>query len=307
MDKVIDLPDYSIYGMFKERNSNLMWISTKYSGIYRFNLQTGNYTQFSYFTGLPTINYTFRITGDNKGKIYCGTGYEGALEYDGENWVIYNTLNSDIPNNDVYAVECNHFGETWLGTFGGLAKLKNDGTWKIYESANSDLPDNYIRNIICKNEFVVVATASGGLAILNTNYDTWKVFNKENSNLPSNNVWDIAVASNGDIWVALLENGIAKLSNFFDEGNIDVGVENEFKPFYNSKERNINISLNTSKDIVYTLHLMDTSGKYIKQISFSGSGGNESEIMNVENYPKGIYFLVLMAGKSRNRKILIYD
>lgn len=308
-ERVIDIPDFSIYGMFKQQNSNYMWISTKYSGVFRYNLQSKEIVNFSGFNELPT-NYTFRITGDAKGQIYVGTGYEGAVKYDGTKWEVFNTENSGLPNDDVYAVACDKNNNTWFGTFNGLAKLNIDGTWELYNTQNSDLPDNYIRNIICKDEIVIIATARGGLAIFNTLNNKWKVFNTSNSNIPSDQVWDIALNSKGDLWIALLEHGLAKLSNIFENPLIDSMSTIIKKPivFFDNTDRSIYVTVKVEKDTHYSLFLLDVLGKKIKEFDFIGSGNPELQRISVQNYPSAIYILVFKNGSSvLSEKFLIYD
>ncbi|MFH1937433.1 MAG: two-component regulator propeller domain-containing protein, partial [Bacteroidota bacterium] len=156
------------------------------------DLISGQYEHFYAGNGLPT-NYIFRITGDNAGNIYAGTGYEGALKFDGNTWTVYNTWNSPLPNNDVYCVACDDFGNVWFGTYLGLAKLSANGVWSVYDSAFTGVPSNYIRTIVPYYYDLLVATANGGLGILDIQEETWTVFNTENSNIPSDRVWDIAI------------------------------------------------------------------------------------------------------------------
>ncbi|MBK7971724.1 MAG: hypothetical protein IPK08_23835 [Bacteroidetes bacterium] len=49
------------------------------------------------------------------------------------NWVVYDTINSPLPNNTVYKVVSDNSGNIWAATFKGLAKF--DGSnWTIYDS-----------------------------------------------------------------------------------------------------------------------------------------------------------------------------
>jgi ligand-binding sensor domain-containing protein len=58
------------------------------------------------------------------------------------NWTVYNSSNSGLPYDYVYAIAIDGQGNKWIGTLsGGLAKF--DGVnWTVYNTSNSDLPYN---------------------------------------------------------------------------------------------------------------------------------------------------------------------
>jgi ligand-binding sensor domain-containing protein len=66
----------------------------------------------------------------------------GLAKFDGINWTVYNTSNSGLPDNYVYAIAIDGQGNKWIGTLGGgLAKF--DGVnWTVYNTSNSGLPYN---------------------------------------------------------------------------------------------------------------------------------------------------------------------
>jgi ligand-binding sensor domain-containing protein len=68
----------------------------------------------------------------------------GLAKFDGVNWTVYNTLNSGLPNNWVYAIAIDGQGNKWIGTLGGgLAKF--DGVnWTVYNTENYGLPFNWV-------------------------------------------------------------------------------------------------------------------------------------------------------------------
>src|SRR5689334_16015674 len=54
-------------------------------------------------------------------------------------FVVYNTSNSSIPDNNIYAIAIDSIGKKWIGTENGLA-VYDDATWTIYNMSNSGLP-----------------------------------------------------------------------------------------------------------------------------------------------------------------------
>ena len=132
----------------------------------------------------------------------------------------YNTANSGLPNNNIYAIAIDSNGDKWIGTlFGGIAKF-NGSTWTVYNTGNSGLPDNYIRAIaIDTNGDKWISTwnsNSGNLAYGNgvTKFDgtTWMTYNSSNSGLPDNDITAITIDSNGDKWIGTMNGGVAKFN-----------------------------------------------------------------------------------------------
>ncbi len=72
---------------------------------------------------------------DTQGKIWLGTS-EGLCIIDGDNWQLFTTANSGLPNNNVESIAFDSFGNAWLGTHDGLA---------VYYT-NTSNNDDYIPN-----------------------------------------------------------------------------------------------------------------------------------------------------------------
>ncbi|NBK98176.1 MAG: T9SS type A sorting domain-containing protein [Erysipelotrichia bacterium] len=111
---------------------------------------------------------------------------EGLVSFDDENWLNYNTQNSDIPDYIVREVQIDIFNNIWVGTYsGGLAKFDGD-IWTIYNTTNSDLPSNMINSIFTEANGDLWVGTVNGLA----HFDglIWTIYNTDNSGLPSNNI-----------------------------------------------------------------------------------------------------------------------
>jgi ligand-binding sensor domain-containing protein len=97
--------------------------------------------------------------------------------------------------------------ETWVGTVGGLVRLKNEST-SIFTKANSAIPSNMVRALaIEKNGTLWVATLSG-LGRLKDN--SWTVFTTENSDLPTTSISKLAVDSSGKLWLGTDNYGLVR-------------------------------------------------------------------------------------------------
>lgn len=62
------------------------------------------------------------LTLDQNGVIWLAS-YSGLIKYDGTDFTIYNTSNSDLPSNIVNVVEVDSANNVWVGTENGLVKI----------------------------------------------------------------------------------------------------------------------------------------------------------------------------------------
>ncbi len=122
---------------------------------------------------------------DQYNNKWIGTYGGGLVKFDGTNWTVFNTINSDLISNYVNSIVFDLSGDLWIASTGGVAKF--DGTyWTIFNTSNSGLPDNGVYSIfIDDNDNKWIGTESG-LAVFNENGVVFSVkddFSKNNSNL----------------------------------------------------------------------------------------------------------------------------
>ena len=188
-----------------------IWIATYEGGVVHLDadLQWAIYNEEN--SDLPD-NYVNTLLSDENGGLWIGTGWLGLgtmrggsglayLEPNGE-WSIFNTSNSDLPNNRITAIESDGYDGIWIGTgfqdsnyHGGLAHLYPNGKWTIYTTDNSGLPFNTIRALYPdqKEGGIWVGTGygndAGGLAYLSENGE-WHIFSTIDSTLPIPQDWN---------------------------------------------------------------------------------------------------------------------
>ncbi|TVR79459.1 MAG: hypothetical protein EA412_06570 [Chitinophagaceae bacterium] len=128
------------------------------------------------------------------------------------NWTVYNTSNSDLPNNIISVIKIDDTGSKWIGTLGGGLASFDENNWTIFNTNNSDIPQNSLSSIaINQNDNIWVGTfgmTGGGIA----KFDgvNWVVYDTSSSDLPDYYVNALAVELNGDIWVGT-NDGLAKI------------------------------------------------------------------------------------------------
>jgi ligand-binding sensor domain-containing protein len=135
-----------------------------------------------------------------------------------QTWNIFNSSNSNLPNNAIkcLAIDSNHV--LWVGTDSGLASF--DGlVWHIYNTSNSGIAANNIRSIAFDTMHNMwVGTLNNGVSVFNG--AQWTTFNKQNSGLTSNFIKGITVDKNGLVWLAT-SNGLSVYDGaFFTTYNI---------------------------------------------------------------------------------------
>jgi hypothetical protein len=139
------LPDNDIYSLKYNKTTNSMWIGT-YAGVAVLNLTNNawtiyNSTNTSNFPG----DYIRGIThSSSTGKTYIATGFSGIGEFDGSNWISYNTTNSNLPSNSVWALVAGNFGKVWAATYGGgIVSMVDSNTIQTPNSCNAVFTDNF--------------------------------------------------------------------------------------------------------------------------------------------------------------------
>lgn len=287
-----NLPGYHIYGLY--RTGDHLWISTKYDGVFDYNLATYTYEPYNYFTGLPT-DYFFRIMGDNSGNIFAGTAYEGVMKYNGSWWQQICSSNSPLPQDDVYSLAFDPAGNAWFGTYGGLAELQSDGVWITYDNNFTGIPDNYIRNVITYGDYVFVATGYGGVGVLHRPTNHWTVFNTANSNLPSNRAWDLVLDQNLKLWVATMDHGIARLD--------DIVMSIEHSPETgrlvvspNPAREQVRVNIPDALPGEYTLSILSGNGRTMLEEKVRVNAASHIHLLDIGSLPCGLY-LVKVSGQ----------
>ncbi len=139
--------------------NNKIWVGTEGKGISVFNSST--WVNYSTANSLCPSDKIVCIKKDNSGSILIGTD-KGFVRYIFGNWEIYNTNNSNLPNNHILDIAVNN-NEIWIATKSGLVKFE-DGNFVVYNTGNSALPDNWITAIGFNNNGVLyVGTYSAGI------------------------------------------------------------------------------------------------------------------------------------------------
>ncbi|MEK8018103.1 MAG: two-component regulator propeller domain-containing protein, partial [Candidatus Parabeggiatoa sp.] len=212
----------NIYDLALSEDGKTLWIGTS-GGLEKRDAHTKELERvFTSLDGLPS-NYINTLQVDGDGGVWIGTlgnndgiGVVSAkvgglvhLTNDG-NFTLYNTENSRLPNNNVWALFPDHTG-LWIGTEVGLVyQLTDSDEPLLFNTENSGLPSNLIYAIQPDGIGGLWIGTSEGLAHFNVNEGNWLIFNTENSDLPNNDIWALESDGSAGLWIAT-ESGLAHL------------------------------------------------------------------------------------------------
>lgn len=146
----------------------------------------------------------------------------GVSRYSGGAWTTYNTSNSTLPHNDIYAVAVDAGGTPWAGTVNyGVAAFQG-GDWVPYtlpvQIASPASPGAFVSNQAVTDIAVDssgnkwFATDGSGVAMLDASNANWTVYDTSNSGLDSNFIQSIHIDAQGNLWFGTLSGGVSRLS-----------------------------------------------------------------------------------------------
>lgn len=183
------------------------------------------YNQFIYpeLEGQGVENFFRILPHPSQNKVYVGSYYGGIVEYDFENFTIYNDTNSSLQGAEgdelrerVTGLAFDKQQNLWISNYIAprpLSVLKANGEWRSF-----DLPCSNIKNLsqlvvdqrgykwitlYSRNAGVIVYDDRG--TIDDDSDDRCIALSASNTEMPTNSVYSIAVDLDGDIWVGTAE------------------------------------------------------------------------------------------------------
>ena len=128
--------------------------------------------------------------------------FMGLAQAESGRWVIHDTRN--LPGKEVRAIVVDRFGNKWIGTNGGLARLTLRGKWTAFtrQSTKGGLKSDSITCMMVDvNDAVWIGTDGGGLSTLKDG--VWRTYDKEGTagGLPDNRITAVASGPSREIWV----------------------------------------------------------------------------------------------------------
>ncbi len=186
-----------------------------------------------YTSGLPS-NAVHQIIALKDGRMLIGTDGGAAIWKAASNnevydeWTLFTSLNSPLPNQNVLSVAQDQAGVFWFGTAAGLASFDGNN-WQVYRAKDFGLQSDQIDSLVVDVQGRIWIGTLGGAAVLDG--VSWKPYTSESSGLTNNAVFSIAIQpGSGDelVWFGTLT-GVSRLDattgqwQSFSRQDIDLG------------------------------------------------------------------------------------
>lgn len=134
-------------------------------------------------------------------------------------WEVFNSSNSDLPENKLKSITMDRDENIWLGTAGDGGVMFDKKNWHVYNEATSGITNNHVDSIaIDLNGNIWFGTGNG--ACMFDGDSTWITFNSENSGLPNDDIYPLAIdrsiSSNNhkqgeySVWIGTYGDGVAR-------------------------------------------------------------------------------------------------
>ncbi len=124
---------------------NILWIGSSNQGLFKYNLNTGEFTQYNKNTeavsDIVTNNDVYFVLEDSKGIVWFSTPNGlGKLDPKTEK-IKYFTEDDGLPTNLVGAIQEDNYGNLWISSAAGLTTLVRNETGERESFINIDIKD----------------------------------------------------------------------------------------------------------------------------------------------------------------------
>lgn len=165
-----------------------------------------HYNPLALGASISNINTIFT---DRQGRTWFGMDISELLIYEDGQWTFTDTCAAVFPNHWVRTITDSPGGDIWLAIVplpgsglqpSGVARYAA-GQWTFWTS--TEVPNlQGINYALESNEDGILWAGVSGQGLLRFDGTTWTLFNTSNSGLPHNNIFDIATAPDGVLWLA---------------------------------------------------------------------------------------------------------
>ncbi|MCI0750428.1 MAG: hypothetical protein L0Y35_01190, partial [Flammeovirgaceae bacterium] len=210
--------DFFIESMWLDESSKKLWIGTRDSGIFIYDISKNTYEKIENQFSKDLIN---TVISDSRGTMWAGSEKNGVASYQNGTWTYYSQkdglLNTEV--NCIYADETNNL---YVGTTSGL--YVKQGQRFTAQAQFDGIPINKIKKDKEDNLWVLTVN---GLFVKAKTSTAWRHLDKTDG-LSNNDLRDIYFDSEGSIWLATYRGGLNQLRETkFITYSSDKGIEVE--------------------------------------------------------------------------------
>lgn len=148
---------------------------------------------------------------DKQGGIWFGSFSQGVYHLS-HNKISSLTEADGLPHNHVLALFQDRENSIWIGTNGGLMRLRK-APFTVWDQGNG-LKGNYIRTVLALDDRQVVVGSSNGLNVIkNKKIYSYSPMMQDQEIMKNISVLSLAKRAEGGVWVGSSDNGLFKLDD----------------------------------------------------------------------------------------------
>lgn len=197
------LYDNYIRSIAIDSNGN-KWLFTDWGLLCKFDDKSWT-NLFSGQLGLLLRKYPLGV--DKSGNKWLGCS-NGLVKYNGIEFVVYDTSNSGLPDNDVNAIAVDKTGNIWAGTDNGLVKYDGQN-WKTFDLRGVGFFDSNIQCLIADNSNNLWVCTNSEL--LRYDGENWIVLKNDLRPYFST----MALDNSGNVWISTIDGFLKYEGNYF--------------------------------------------------------------------------------------------
>lgn len=200
-------------------NTNKVWVSTPRGAAFFNGTEWDSLTASN--SGLPPYEVT-KVLQDSDGTYWIITRGGGVVRKDGDQWTIFNALNSLLPSSFCNDMAIDRYDNVWVGVGTALAKWEAaTEQWTIYSSLNSGLSSAPWRIAVDRSNMIWISEDS---CVQRFDGVSWLTYDETTSPVLFEGADEIVVDNYGNIWFGS-PTGLVKYDGITWEEYIDERYE----------------------------------------------------------------------------------
>ena len=209
-DVTIKISDHILAGYFVTAISfdskETAWIGTFKQGLIKYDGRATIYNSST--SGFPDSTVIRDIEIDNNDNVWIATDV-GLIKYDRKDFYLYNTSNSPIPEDIVWAIAVDQDNVLWFASCrfrqGGLVRFDGEN-WMLYTPENSVMPSNSVWDVAVdsgNNIWLIMSEIVGNGCIIKISGNDWKIYDKNDMGFAPYYFGDLTVDKDNKIYASI--------------------------------------------------------------------------------------------------------
>ncbi len=209
--------DFLIESLYVDEESQKVWIGTRNSGFFTYDIRTQQYEQLS---GLESKDIINDIIKDKEGNIWAAGEKNGLIQYKNKKWNTYGEKDG-LLSTEVKSLFLDEAGVLYVGTTSGLF-IRKPGEKFIELPKFQGMRINKV--IKDKDENLWIGTVNG--LYREVTNDNWLYLSREKG-LSNNDIRDIFFDVDGSVWLGTYRGGLnqlreTKFTSYYANEGLDV-------------------------------------------------------------------------------------